>query len=140
MANAEVKTKKTNASVKDFIDSIEDEKRRKESQRVLAVMKSATKAKPKLWGTSIVGFGDYHYKGASGREGDWFPVGFSPRKQQLVIYLMTGFTRYPAIMKRLGKHSTGKGCLYIKKLDDIDIQALEELVATAYIDLTGGKP
>ena len=91
-------------------------------------MKQATKAEPKMWGSSIVGFGSYHYKGASGREGDWMLVGFSPRKQNLTLYIMAGFDRYDQLMKKLGKFSTGKSCLYIKKLADVDKKVLKELV------------
>lgn len=139
MANAKLKTKRTTQSVKDFLDGIEDEKRRAESRRIVALMKSATGAQPKMWGESVVGFGDYHYKYESGRENDWFAAGFSPRKQQLTLYLMTGFTKYPSLMKRLGKHSTGKGCLYIKNLDDVDMEVLHELVETSTRELTKSK-
>jgi uncharacterized protein YdhG (YjbR/CyaY superfamily) len=92
-------------------------------------MQQVTKAEPKMWGSSIVGFGSYHYKGASGREGDWMLVGFSPRKQNLTLYIMAGFDRYDELMKKLGKFSTGKSCLYIKKLADVDKKVLKELVS-----------
>ena len=91
-------------------------------------MEQITKEKPKMWGSSIVGFGSYHYKGESGREGDWMLIGFSPRKQNITLYIMPGFERYPGLMKKLGKHSTGKSCLYIKRLSDVDVDVLKELM------------
>ena len=126
---AELKTKETNASVKDFLDAIPDERARKDCRAIAAMMKKATGAAPKLWGPAIVGFGQYHYKYESGREGDWFLTGFSPRKQNLTLYIMAGFDRYDDLMQRLGKHKTGKSCLYIKTLDDIDTKVLETLIA-----------
>ena len=125
---AELKTKKTNASVKEFIDSISDEQKRKDSRAVLQMMKQVTKSQPKMWGTSIVGFGSYHYKYSSGREGDWFVTGFSPRKQDLTLYIMSGFSAQAGLMKKLGKHKTGKSCLYIKRLSDVDPGVLEKLI------------
>ncbi len=94
----------------------------------MEIMKKVTKVEPKMWGTSIVGFGTYHYKYASGREGDWFLTGFSPRKQNLTLYTMSGFDEYDSLLKKLGKHATGKSCLYIKKLEDVDMKVLKELV------------
>ncbi|HUF67275.1 MAG TPA: DUF1801 domain-containing protein [Longimicrobiales bacterium] len=128
---AELKTKRTEESVDAFLDAIDDETRRKDCKTVLKIMKKATKAKPKMWGPSIVGFGDYHYKYESGREGDWFLAGFSPRKRDLTLYIVAGFDRYEALMARLGKHTTGKSCLYIKRLSDIDTTVLEELVTAS---------
>lgn len=125
---AELKTKVNEASVADFLNSIEDEQKRKDSLEIVRVMQQITKEKPKMWGTSIVGFGSYHYKGASGREGDWMLIGFSPRKQNLTLYIMPGFERYPDLMKKLGKYSTGKSCLYIKRLSDINVDVLKELM------------
>ncbi len=127
--NAELKTKLNDASVEDFINAIEDETIRADCFEIAKMMKQATKAEPKMWGSSIVGFGSYHYKGASGREGDWMLVGFSPRKQNLTLYIMAGFERYDELMKKLGKFSTGKSCLYIKKLADVDKKVLKELVS-----------
>lgn len=127
--NAELKTKLNDASVDDFINSVEDEQIRADCFEIARIMKQVTKAEPKMWGTSIVGFGSYHYKGKSGREGDWMLVGFSPRKQNLTLYIMAGFDRYDELMKKLGKFTTGKSCLYIKKLADIDKKVLKELVA-----------
>ena len=125
---AELKTKKNNASVKQFLDSIDDEQKRKDSLAVLEMMKKITGEKPKMWGTSIVGFGNYHYKYASGREGDWFVTGFSPRKQALTLYIMSGFSEYDALLKKLGKFKTGKACLYVKQLDDVHLATLRELI------------
>jgi len=125
---AEVKTKVNDASVTGFLNSVEDEQKRKDLFEILKIMKQVTKEDAKMWGTSIVGFGSYHYKGASGREGDWMLIGFSPRKQNITLYIMPGFERYPALMKKLGKYSTGKSCLYIKKLSDVDSDVLKELM------------
>ncbi len=127
--NVELKTKLNDASVEDFINAVEDEAIRADCFEVAKMMKQATKAEPKMWGSSIVGFGSYHYKGASGREGDWMLVGFSPRKQNLTLYIMAGFDGYPELLKKLGKFSTGKSCLYIKKLADVDKKVLKELVS-----------
>ena len=127
MANAGLKTKATGASVEAFLETF-DESRREDCRKLVRVLKRATKAEPKMWGPSIVGFGDYHYKYESGRENDWFLAGFSPRKRELTVYLMAGLGREPALMKKLGKHKTGKGCLSIKQLSDIDTKVLEEIV------------
>ncbi len=128
MPKAELKTQPTGKSVEAFLKGLEDEKRKKDSLRVLALMKKATGETPKMWGDAIVGFGDYQYKGASGRTGDWFLAGFSPRKQHLVVYLMTGHAPFPDLMKRLGKHKTSGGCVYIKDFDQIEPAVLSELV------------
>ena len=125
---AELKTKPTKQSVNEFISNIVDEKRRKDCRVVLKLMAEATGAKPEMWGPSIVGFGRYRYKYESGREGDWMVTGFSPRKSDLTLYIMPGFDRYADLMKRLGKHKTGKSCLYLKSLDGIDLAVLRKLV------------
>jgi len=125
---AELRTKVNKASVDKFIKSIKDERVREDCYKILDIMQKATKAEPKMWGTSIIGFGSYHYKYASGREGDWMLTGFSPRKQNLTLYIMPGFENYGSLLKDLGKHATGKSCLYIKKLDDVDLKVLKELV------------
>lgn len=125
---AELKTKVNDASVEKFLKNVKDEATREDCHKIIEIMSKATKAPPKMWGTSIVGFGSYHYKYASGREGDWMLVGFSPRKQNLTLYIMSGFDEYEALLKKLGKHSTGKSCLYIKRLADVDMNALRELV------------
>ena len=125
---AELKTKKNDASVETFLNTVENEKRRQDSFKVLELMKKITKSESNMWGSSIVGFGSYHYKYQSGREGNWFAVGFSPGKQNLTIYIMSGFSKYDEIMNRLGKFKPGKSCLYINKLEDIDLDVLEELI------------
>ncbi len=128
---AEMKTKKNDLSVEAFVDGIKDEKTREECRAVMTLLKKATGAEPKMWGTSIVGFGEYHYKYESGREGDWFIAGFSPRKANLTLYLSSGFEAYPEEMNKLGKYKTGKSCLYIKQLEDIDAKLLAKIVKDA---------
>jgi hypothetical protein len=130
MAKAKLKTKPTKADVEKYLDSIKDKKKREDSFKILKLMKQITKAEPKMWGSSIVGFGDYHYKYASGREGDWFLTGFSPRKQSLTLYMMSYLAKHENILKRLGKYKKGKGCLYIKQLEDVDMKVLKELIST----------
>lgn len=127
--NAEVKTKVNDASVEDFLNAITDEKKREDCFELLKLMEQVTNEQPKMWGTSIVGFGSYHYKGASGREGDWLATGFSPRKDNLTLYITGGFDSHQDLLKKLGKHKTSMGCLYIKKLADVDKDVLKELVA-----------
>ena len=125
---AELKTQKNDGDVKAFLDGVEHDKRRTDSFKVLALMEEVTGEEPKMWGDSIIGFGSYHYKYASGREADWFLTGFSPRKQSLTLYIMSGFDEYDALMAKLGKFKTGKSCLYINKLEDVDEAVLRELV------------
>jgi hypothetical protein len=125
---AENKTKATDASVEDFLNSIPDENKRKDAFQVLEIMKNITKEKPTMWGSGMVGFGNYHYKYASGREGDIFLTGFSPRKQDLTIYINGGFEPHKELMEQLGKYKTGKVCLYIKKLEDIKLPVLKKLI------------
>lgn len=129
---AEMKTTKNKASVAQFLGGIEDDDKRKDAKAVNKLMREVTGKKPAMWGTSIVGFGSYDYKYASGREGTFFRVGFSPRKQNLTLYIMDGFSGYKSLLKKLGKHKTGKSCLYIKKLDDVDIDVLREMVKRSY--------
>ena len=121
------KTKPERASVAAFLDGIADETGRGECRAVAKLMEQATGAKPQMWGTSIVGFGTHRYRGASG-ESDWFLVGFSPRKQNLTLYLMSGVERHQKLLGRLGKHQVGKSCLYLKSLDDVDTDVLRELI------------
>jgi hypothetical protein len=128
MAKAELKTKLNDASVTKFLESVADEQKRKDCSAVLKMMKQVTKEEPKMWGSSIVGFGSYHYKGKSGREGEWMLTGFSPRKQNLTLYLMGGFESHADLLEKLGKFTTGAGCLYIKRLNDVDKKVLKELV------------
>ena len=125
---AELKTKQTNASVNAFLNAISDEQRRADAIAVAKMMAAATKTKPKMWGTSIVGFGTQHYKYASGREGDWFRTGFAPRKDQLTIYITSSFQQYPDLMKKLGRYKTGLACLHIRKLSDVDQKVLNQLI------------
>ena len=125
---AELKTKPNEQSVEAFLNSVEDEKKRQDCFTVLEIMKQITKAEPQMWGTSMVGFGTYHYKYESGREGEWFVAGFSPRKQNLTLYIMAGFSRYDELLNKLGKFKTGKSCLYINKIADVDLPTLKELI------------
>jgi len=125
---AENKTIENKASVSAFLNSIDDPRRRSDAKKVAAIMRRVTGKPPRIWGTSIVGYGKYHYKYASGREGDFMLVGFSPRKQNLAVYIMPGFEEFQALMKKLGKYKTGKSCLYIKNLEDVDLTVLEKLI------------
>ena len=126
---AELKTKKTKDSVPAFLSRIEDPEARKDCKTLVGLMQAATGAKAKMWGSSIVGFGDYRYKSpATGREGDWFTMGFAPRKDTLTLYLMSGVHSHEALLGKLGKHKTGKGCLYIRRLADVDAAVLKKLI------------
>ncbi|MBK9098900.1 MAG: DUF1801 domain-containing protein [bacterium] len=129
---AELKTKPTKVSAKKFLDSIKDERKRDDSFVVMEMMKKITKEEPKMWGPSIVGFGKYHYKYESGLEGDMCITGFSPRKNALTIYILPGFLKYDPLMKKLGKYKTGVSCLYIKKLEDVDMKVLEKLIKSSF--------
>jgi hypothetical protein len=126
---AKLKTHATTGSVEAFLDAIDDDQRREDCRVVAAMMEKATKSRPVMWGPSIVGFGDYEYVGSTGKSTKWFLAGFSPRKQALTLYLMGGYPRSGELMDRLGKHSTGQSCLYIKKLDDIHLPTLRGLIA-----------
>ena len=125
---AENKTEPTKLSVTAFINSIDDKQKRADVKKLAALMRKATGARAKMWGANIVGFGQYHYKYDSGREGDFMLVGFSPRKQALTIYIIAGFTRFAPLMKKLGKYKTGKSCLYVKRLSDVDEAVLDRLI------------
>ena len=125
---AELKTKPTEASVKQFLNQIPDKERRDDCFAIAKMMEEATSAKPKMWGPSIVGFGSFHYKYDSGREGDWLLTGFSPRKNDLTLYLMMGFEQHRELMQQLGKHKTSKSCLYIKRLADVHVPTLKKLI------------
>lgn len=125
---AELKTKQNEENVLDFLHSVENEQRREDCNALLKLFTEVTNEPPKMWGQSIVGFGSYHYKYDSGREGDWFLTGFSPRKQNLTIYITAGFENYDEIMNELGKYKTGSSCLYIKRLSDIDTDKLKTLI------------
>jgi hypothetical protein len=128
---AENKTKPNANSVETFLETIENPERKQDCRSLARLMEEVTGAKPVMWGDSIVGFGDYHYTYASGREGDWFLTGFSPRKQNLTVYIMGYLEHYEDILKNLGKYKHGKGCLYIKSLEDIDLKALNTLIETS---------
>ena len=131
---AENKTQKTTLSVEAFINSVDHEGKRKDAFEILEMMKTITNEEPIMWGTSIIGFGDLHYKSESGREGDWFKCGFSPRKASISMYLMgCDINRKADLLAKLGKHKTGKGCLYINKLTDIDKNILKELIKESYL-------
>ena len=132
---AEPKTKPTKASVKEFLNQISDKERRDDCFTVAKIMEEITGDKPKMWGPSIVGFGAYHYKYASGREGDWPVAAFSPRKGDLTLYLTPGFDKQTEMMQKLGKHSNGKSCLYIKRLSDIHMPTLKKLIKKSIKDL-----
>lgn len=125
---AELKTRPTEASVADFIASVENETRRADASTVLALMQRVTGEAPRMWGPSIVGFGSYRYTNTQGKDFEWFLTGFSPRKANLVCYIMPGYGQFDDVMERIGKHKTGKACLYINKLADIEMAVLEELV------------
>jgi hypothetical protein len=129
---AEIKTKPTANSVESFIDNIPNEQKRKDSYMILKMMEKATKEKAKMWGASIIGFGDKRYKSPStGREVDWFKIGFSPRKANLSLYIGLDVKRHGDALQKLGKHKTGVGCLYINKLEDIDVKVLEKMINAA---------
>jgi hypothetical protein len=126
---AELKTQPNEQNVEDFLNTVENVTKRQDSFTILELMKKETGEEPIMWGDSIVGFGTYKYKYASGREGEWLVTGFSPRKQNLTLYIMSGFDEYDNLLNKLGKHSTGKSCLYIKKMEDVDQDVLRELVS-----------
>lgn len=136
---AELKTKATTASVSKFLEAVADEERRKDCLAVAKIMKKATGEDPRMWGPSIVGFGTMRYKYTSGRELDWFIVGFSPRKGDLTLYIMPGVERYREQLKSLGRHKTGKSCLYIKKLSEIDQGVLRRIVEASVKDMSRMK-
>lgn len=125
---ATLKTQPSEQNVMAYLDQIEDPQQKEDALSILEMMKGISKEPPKMWGDSMVGFGSYHYKYASGREGDWFLTGFSPRKKQISLYIMAGFEAHEDLLKNLGKYKTGKSCLYIKKLSDIDTEVLEKLI------------
>jgi len=128
---AELKTKKNDASVMDFLNSVENDIRRSDALKVNELMAEISGEEPKMWGGSIVGYGSVHLKYASGRELDWMLTGFSPRKQSLSLYIMDGFKKYDELLSRLGKFKTGKSCLYVNKLEDVDLEVLKELIASS---------
>jgi len=136
MVKANNKTVENEGSVSDFLSQIQDDKRREDANAMNELMIQITGQQPKMWGGSIVGFGRYHYKYESGREGDFMKIGFSPRKQNLTLYIMPGFDRYDDLMIRLGKYKLGKSCLYIKRIEDIKLEVLQELISKSYVYMT----
>ncbi|MBK8505844.1 MAG: DUF1801 domain-containing protein [Saprospiraceae bacterium] len=136
MDKAKNKTVETSNSVEEFLSSITDGQKQKDARKIVSMMQKISGAAPKMWGTNIVGFGDYHYRYESGREGDSMKVGFSPRAQNLTLYIVPGFDRYDNLMEKLGKFKTGKSCLYINKLEDVEWDILEELSKSAYEYMT----
>ena len=128
----EIKTRRTATSVDVIIGGITDDARREDCLTLLGLMKKATGEEPAVWNSGVVGFGTFHYKSASGQEGDWFPVGFASRKAAITVYLGVELEGTAELLARLGKHRTGKGCIYIKRLADVDLEVLEDLVAGAY--------
>lgn len=131
MPKAELKTKETNASVKNFLNNIRDEQKRKDTTSICEIMERLSGEKPKMWGQALIGFGNKVIKYESGRELDWMRIGFSPRKANLTLYLTDGIARHPQLLEKLGKHKTGVGCLYIKALSDIDLKVLEKLISAS---------
>ncbi|MBK7852363.1 MAG: DUF1801 domain-containing protein [Bacteroidetes bacterium] len=131
---AELKTKKTELSVDFFLKKISSEQQRKDAYVIIGLMEKATKAKAKMWGTAIIGFGDRKLKYESGRELDWFVMGFSPRKQNLALYISGAVQKQGALLKKLGKHKTGKGCLYINKLEEVDLTILKDIIKLGIVE------
>lgn len=137
---AENKTQPTDRNVTEFLEGVTDPQRRADCFTLVAMMKKATKAEPRMWGDSIVGFGEFHYKSERSRcEGDWFYIGFSPRKQNLTLYFCQYLENFGSILDRLGKHKTGKGCLYVRKLEDIDVKVLAELMKSVLSEMKKKK-
>lgn len=134
------KTRPTKKSVVQFLNAIPDPQKRKDAKTILRIMKDATGEKPVMWGPNIVGFGTFHYRYASGREGDFLLVGFSPRKQNLTLYIISGFKNYTALLKKLGPHKAGKSCLYLRRLRDIDIRVLKTLIARSVAEMKKRYP
>ena len=132
---ATLKTKPTNASVEDFLQNIDNAQRREDCVELLKIFSEVTGEAARMWGDNMVGFGKYQYQYKSGHEGEWFLTGFSPRKQNLTIYIMTGFQNYEDLLEKLGKHKTSSSCLYIKKLEDVDREILRELIRRSVEDM-----
>ncbi len=133
---AEPKTKKTNASVEDFLHGVADQRKRQDCFVLVDLMREITGSEPSMWGDSIVGFGGYRQTNSNGKEYEWPVTGFSPRKQSLTLYIMSGFEQYDDLLGRLGKHSTGKACLYVKRLSDVDMAVLRELIGLSVAHMT----
>lgn len=137
---AELKTRENDGDVLAFLNAVPDESKRGDAQRVMAIMREVTGEEPRLWGDNIVGYGHYHYKYASGREGDWFLTGFSPRKANLTLYITSGFEQFEDLRARLGKHTVGKSCLYVKRLSDLDETTLRELIGRSVEHMRATNP
>lgn len=129
---AELKTKRNNADVAQFLAGVSDEQKRADCDVLMTIMKRVTGEEAAMWGGSIIGFGSYHYRYESGRSGDWMATGFSPRKTALTLYIMQGFSGHEDLMKQLGRHKTGRSCLYIKRLSDVDLIVLEKLISRSF--------
>lgn len=129
---AELKTQRTTASADSVIEAIEDDTRREDCRALLALMRKVTGVDPEVWSSGVIGFGTFHYRSSSGREGDWFPVGFASRKAAITVYLGLGLEHVAEPLTRLGKHTIGKGCIYIKRLSDVDLDVLEQVVADSF--------
>ena len=136
MSRNQNKTLENDSNVNDFLEGVQDAQKKADSYTILQMMEDITGFKPKMWGASLVGFDSYHYKYETGREGDMLKVGFSPRKTAMTVYIMPGFERYDDLMSKLGKYKTGKSCLYIKKLSDVDMAVLKELITESYQYMT----
>lgn len=136
---AELKTKRNTKSVNAFLNGIEPEQKRKDAKAILALLKKITTEKPEMWGSSIIGFGKYSYTGSNGKTNEWMAIGFSPRKQNVTVYVMPGyeFPEMKTLLKKLGKYKTGKSCLYINKLEDIDMKVLEQICRKGYTKIVG---
>lgn len=132
---AELKTKPTEDNPARFISQVDGEVMRKDCRVLLKLMKEVTSKTPRMWSSKVIGFGEYHYKYESGRKGEWFVIGFAPRKRNLTIYIMNGFSNYGSLMKELGKYKTAKSCLYIKRLEDIDLNVLRQLVKKSVAEM-----
>ncbi|HQF70706.1 MAG TPA: DUF1801 domain-containing protein [Promineifilum sp.] len=137
---AELKTRENDGDVLAFLNAVPDESKRADALRMMAIMREVTGEEPRLWGDNIVGYGHYHYKYASGREGDWFLAGFSPRKANLTLYIIAGFEQFEELRARLGKHTVGKSCLYVKRLADLDEATLRELIGRSVAHMRATNP
>ncbi len=137
---AELKTRENDGDVLAFLNAVPDESKRADALRMMAIMREVTGEEPRLWGDNIVGYGHYHYKYASGREGDWFLAGFSPRKANLTLYIIAGFEQFEELRARLGKHTVGKSCLYVKRLSDLDEATLRELIGRSVEHMRATNP
>lgn len=137
---AELKTKANDASVSEFLDAIEHDGKREDARAILQIMQDVAGCEPQMWGASIIGFGRYQYKSDSGRGGEWFRIGFSPRKRNLTIYVINGFSNYATLIESLGKHKISKSCLYINKLKDVDVDVLRTLMVESLNDMRETYP